>query len=129
MSRAAPRAPQAPSRVARRGVRARRGSSSRAHPSRRAFLLSTAAAAAEANPATPEANLLAWARADGLWLSDKVVVGAPAAGAPRGLIAASAIAEGEDVILLPNECTAFDASYATARGSGDVLAALSLIHI
>ena len=121
MSRAAPRAPQAPSRVARRGVRARRGSSSRAHPSRRAF--AAAAAAAEANPATPEANLLAWARADGLWLSDKVVVGAPAAGAPRGLIAASAIAEGEDVILLPNECTAFDASYATARGSGDVLAA------
>ena len=121
MSRAAPRAPQAPSRVARRGVRARRGSSSRAHPSRRAF--AAAAAAAEAKPATPEANLLAWARADGLWLSDKVVVGAPAAGAPRGLIAASAIAEGEDVILLPNECTAFDASYATARGSGDVLAA------
>ena len=120
MSRAAPRAPQAPSRVARRGVRARRGSSSRAHPSRRAF---AAAAAAEANLATPEANLLAWARADGLWLSDKVIVGAPAAGAPRGLIAASAIAEGEDVILLPNECTAFDASYATARGSGDVLAA------
>ena len=121
MSRAAPRAPQAPSRVARRGVRARRGSSSRAHPSRRAF--AAAAAAAEAKLATPEANLLAWARADGLWLSDKVVVGAPAAGAPRGLIATSAIAEGEDVILLPNECTAFDASYATARGSGDVLAA------
>ena len=121
MSRAAPRAPQAPSRVrASRRSRAPGLVVARAPLPTRAF---AAAAAAEANLATPEANLLAWARADGLWLSDKVIVGAPAAGAPRGLIAASAIAEGEDVILLPNECTAFDASYATARGSGDVLAA------
>ena len=104
--------------MARRGVRARRGSSSRAHPSRRV----RGGGGGEPDLATPEA-ICSPGRADGLWLSDKVIVGAPAAGAPRGLIAASAIAEGEDVILIPNECTAFDASYATARGSGDVLAA------
>jgi hypothetical protein len=77
------------------------------------------------------AGLLGWAASDALRLSPKVTVGTTPSGGSRGLVVTldaegGGIKAGEEVILLPNSCTAFNADSAredTDTGLRDAIAA------
>ena len=64
------------------------------------------------------ARLLRWAASDALRLSPRVRVGAPRPGAPRGVFVdpdgatPGGVKAGDEVLVLPNSCTAFDAEAA-----------------
>ena len=70
--------------------------------------------------------LLRWAAGDGVRLSPKVTAGSPTVGGSRGLVALEPIDAGEDLIVLPNSCTCFDATFARGDrqlGIADAVAA------
>ena len=70
--------------------------------------------------------LLRWAAGDGVRLSPKVTAGSPTAGGSRGLVALEPIDAGEDLVVLPNSCTCFDAAFARGDrqlGIADAVAA------
>ena len=69
---------------------------------------------------------LRWAAGDGVRLSPKVTAGSPTVGGSRGLVALEPIDAGEDLIVLPNSCTCFDATFARGDrqlGIADAVAA------